>query len=156
MWDSGAKKHLRRRQNVCGCVYISLPTNWNHCGSIFLLLPCYCFFVIVVVVFDMISWKNTCTYKKVTNKYHGIPLLDRCILGSTIVVSWYVKFSTITKEFCAVPRYKKCIGWQYYGTWKCTLLLKFMYHGNTMVFLQVHDTSMIHVRNTMVVTNNMF
>lgn len=63
---------------------------------------------------------------------------------------------TLTKEYCAVPRYKNGIGWQYYGTWKCTLVPKFMYHGNTMVFLQVHDTSMIHVRNTMVVTNNMF
>ncbi len=126
MWDSGATKHLRRRQKVCGRVYISLPTNWNHCGSIFLLLPCYCF--LLCVFWHDIMEKHLHLQK--SNKQ--VPWYSPFgpLHGSTIVIPWYVKFSTLTKEYCAVQQYKKwywmAILWK--CTWKCTLQLKFMYN----------------------------
>lgn len=53
---------------------------------------------------------------------------------------WKHHSNTMVRElqyYGAVPWYKNGTELQYYSIWKCTLLLKFMYHGNTFSMCMV-------------------
>ncbi len=127
MWDSGAKKHLRRRQNVCGSVYISLPTNWNHCGSIFLLLPCYCFFV--VVVFDMILMEKHLHLQK-----------------SIKQVPWYSPFGPLYSWKYHSNTMVCEVQYPYKRVLCSTAVQKMVLDGNTMeMYLEMYFATEIHV-----------